>query len=119
MRDKNILVVDYLSNRVVFFIERFGHQNLDITENSNDAVRYMIENFYDYLFLAGELGKYGGNCIDVAEFLVNNEDNPNNESHIVIHSWDIASVDKMIQLLPSAKYLPFSEGQFSTIFKDI
>jgi len=116
MRDKNILVVDYLTDRVIFFIERFGHQNLDITENSNDAVRYMIENFYDYLFLAGELGSYGGNCIDIAEFLVDHRDNPNYGSIIVIHSWDIASVDKMIKLLPEAKYFPFSESKFSSLF---
>jgi len=116
MRDKNILVVDYLTDRVIFFIERFGHQNLDITESSSDAVRYMIENFYDYLFLAGELGKYGGNCIDVAEFLVGHKDNPNYDSIIVIHSLDLASVTEMVKLLPEAKYFPFSEGQFSTLF---
>ena len=50
MRDTNILVVDYVTDRIVFFIERFGHQNLDITENSSDAVRYMVDNIYDYLF---------------------------------------------------------------------
>lgn len=116
MREKNILVVDHLTERVIFFIERFGHQNLDITESSNDAVRYMIENFYDYLFLAGELGKYGGNCIDVAEFLIDHEDNPNHGSNIVIHSCDLASVVELIKLLPEAKYMPFSEGQFSTFF---
>jgi hypothetical protein len=116
MRDKNILVVDYLTDRVIFFIERFGHQNLDITETSNDAVRYINENFYDYLFLAGELGKYGGNCIDVATFLGSHIDNPNYNSFIVIHSLDIASVAEMVKLLPEAKYLPFNERQFSTLF---
>lgn len=116
MRDKNILVVDYLTERVIFFIERFGHQNLDITENSNDAVRYMIDNFYDYLFLGGELGQYGGDCCDVAEFLVHHKDNPNYDSIIIIHSWDIASAGKMIKLLPEAKYFPFSESRFSTLF---
>lgn len=116
MREKNILVVDYISDRVIFFIERFGHQNLDITETSSDAVRYIIENFYDYLFLAGELGKYGGNCIDVASFLNAHTDNPNYNSFIVIHSWDISSVGEMIRLLPEAKYVPFNENQFSTLF---
>jgi len=116
MRDKNILLVDYLTERVVFFIERFGHQHLDITENSSDAVRYMIDNFYDYMFLAGELGKYGGHCIEVAEFLTSHRDNPNNDSVIVIHTLDFMSADRLIRLLPEAKYLPFSEAQFSTLF---
>ena len=116
MRDKNILVIDNLTARVIFFIERFGHQNLDITENSSDAVRYMIDNLYDYLFLGGSLGPYGGDCCDVAEFLVSHKDNPNYNSMIIIYSWDIASVDKMIKLLPEAKYFPFSESRFSTIF---
>jgi len=116
MRDKNILVLDHLSERVIFFIERFGHQNLDITENSNDAVRYMIDNLYDYLFLGGKLGPYGGNGCDVAEFLDHHKDNPNYGSMIIIHSWDIVSVDKMIKLLPEAKYFPFNEHRFSTLF---
>ena len=116
MRDTNILLVDYLTDRVVFFIERFGHQNLDITENSSDAVRYMIDNIYDYMFLGGELGKYGGNCCDVAEFLVEHAENPNNESLIVIHSWDVASAGRMIKLLPSAIYSPFEEYKFSAMF---
>jgi hypothetical protein len=116
MKDMNILLVDYLTNRIIFFIERFGHQNLDITENSGDAVRYMIDNIYDYIFLGGELGKYGGNCCDVAEFLADHGENPNNGSNIIIHSWDIASVDRLIQLLPSAKYFPFNEVSFSTRF---
>ncbi len=116
MRNKNILVVDYVTDRVIFFIERFGHQNLDITENSNDAVRYMIDNIYDYLFLGGELGKYGGNCIDVAKFLYEHVDNPNYESVIVIHGLDISSVSNIINLLPSALYVPFNEESFSNRF---
>lgn len=116
MRDKNILVVDYLTDRVVFFIERFGHQNLDITESSSDAVRYIIENLYDYLFLGGELGKYGGTCVDVASFLNYHTENPNHHSHIVIHSLDIMSAGEMIKLLPEAEYIPFNESQFSTLF---
>ena len=109
-------MVDYLTDRVIFFIERFGHQNLDITENSSDAVRYMIENFYDYLFLGGELGPYGGNCCDVAKFLNDHRDNPNYDSIIIIHSCDLASVSQMVKLLPEAKYFPFNEASFSTIF---
>jgi len=100
----------------MFFIERFGHQNLDIIENSSDAVIYMIDNIYDYLFLGGELGKYGGNCFDVANFLYKHPDNPNYDSVIVIHSVDISSAGNMIKLLPSAHYLPFNEVSFSTIF---
>lgn len=116
MRDKNILVVDYVTDRVIFFIERFGHQNLDITENSNDAVRYMIDNIYDYLFLGGELGKYGGNCADVAKFLCKHSDNPNCDSIIIIHGLDISSVGSIISLLPSALYIPFNEEHFSNRF---
>jgi len=116
MRDKNILIVDYVTDRIIFFIERFGHQRLDITENSSDAIRYLIDNFYDYLFLGGELGKYGGNCIDVASFLGNHTENPNYDSFIVIHSLDIASAGSMIKLLPEATYVPFSEAKFSNMF---
>jgi hypothetical protein len=116
MKEKNILVVDYATDRILFFLERFGHQNLDLTDASNDAIRYIMEKLYDYLFLGGELGEYGGTCIDVAEFLYYNKENPNNGSIIIIHSKEIASAGPMIKLLPEAHYFPFSESIFSSMF---
>jgi len=115
MRDKNILVVDYVSDRVIFFIERFGHHKLDITENSNDAVRYLVDNIYDCLFLGGELGKYGGNCCDVAKFLCEHDENPNFESLIILHALDIESAGYIIKLLPQVQYVPYSESALSAL----
>lgn len=116
MREKNILVVEYLPERVFFFIERFGNQNLDITESSNDGVRYLIDNIYDCMFLGGELGKYGGSCFDIAEFLYSHYDNPNNNSLIVLHSWNLSEVESILKLLPTAKYLPYNEASLCTMF---
>lgn len=115
METKNILIVEYLTERIVFFIERFGRHNLDIIENSHDAVMYITEKIYDYIFLTGDLGE-GGSGKEVAKFLSEEYDNPNNDSIIIIHSWNVAEVESMVKLLPQSKYMPFNEAAFSTMF---
>jgi len=95
--------------------ERFGRHNLHIIENSADAILYLTDYVYDYIFLSGDLGD-GGSGYDVAEFLAVEDDNPNNDAIIIIHSWNVSVVDAMLKLLPKADYLPFNEAAFSTMF---
>lgn len=110
----DILIVEYLTERITFFIERFGHHHLHITENTEDAIAYLDDNLYDCIFLGGELGKHGGYASTVAKFLSQNPGNPNCNAEIIVHAWDTVEADDMIRLLPQAKRLPFSEVQFST-----
>jgi len=109
----DILIVEHLTNRVIFFIERFGYHHLDIIENSKDAIIYLVNNLYDYIFLGGELGKDDGYGSDIAAFLAENDRNPNCNAELIIHTWNIVEADMMIKLLPQAKYLPFDESQYS------
>lgn len=109
----DILIVEYLTDRITFFIERFGHHHLDIIENSKDGIAYLTENLYDYIFLGGDLGKDSGYGSDIAKFLAENEENHNCNSEIVVHTWDPIEAEAIIKLLPYAKYLPFNESQFS------
>jgi hypothetical protein len=115
METKNILIVEYITARVLFFIERFGRHNLDIIENSSDAIMYMTEKIYDYIFLDGNLGK-DDTGYKVAKFLAEEDDNSNNDAVIVIHSWNVSEVELMVKLLPQANYLPFNEAAFSSTF---
>lgn len=111
----DILIVEYLTQRIIFFIERFGYHNLNIIETSEGGIDYLKENLYDYIFLGGELGKEAGSGCDIAFYLDDDKSNPNTDANIIIHSWDLMKVDKMIQLLSQAKYLPFSEKQLSSL----
>lgn len=115
MDKKDILVVEHIDDRIRFFIERFGHHQLDVIENTKDAIKYLSDNLYDYIFLGGNLGKDNGSCSDLAEFLADNSDNFNWNSSIIIHTWDFVEVDKMMSLLPQAKYLPYNEQELSTL----
>ncbi len=115
MEPLDLLVVEHLTPRVIFFIERFGYHNLDIIETSKGGIDYLKENLYDYIFLGGNLGKDGGSGCDIAYYLDDEKSNPNTASVIIIHSWDLMAADKMIHLLPQAKYLPFDEKQLSTL----
>lgn len=109
-----ILLVEYLIGRVVFFIERFGKHRLDIAESSEDAIFYLKENIYDYVFLGGNLSQKGDNCFKVVEFLISSDNNLNDCSNIIIHSWNSFEAERMLDLLPNAKYFPYDEYNFST-----
>jgi len=111
----DLLIVEHLTQRVIFFIERFGYHHLDIIENVNDAISYLNDNLYDYIFLGGDLGKESGSCVDVAKYLVYNEANPNLLTNIIIHSWSVADANQMVRLLPHAQYLPYNEKQLSVL----
>lgn len=111
----DLLVVEYLTQRVIFFIERFGYHNLNIIETSKGGIEYLKENLYDYIFLGGELGEDHGSGSDIAYYLDEEKSNPNTASKIIIHSWNLMEVDKMIHLLPQAKYVPFDEKKLSTL----
>jgi len=109
----DILLIEHLTDRIIFFIERFGYHHLDITENSKDAITYLDDNLYDYIFLGGELGKNVGSGSDIAVFLADNSENPNYNAELIIHTWNIVEAGTMIELLPQARYLPFNEAQYS------
>jgi len=112
---KNVLVVDCFTERVNFFIEMFGNHHLDVTENFRDAIFYLLSNVYDYIFLGGELGQGNGSGYDVARFLVSKPENPNNQSKIIIHSWNMLEAEGIKSLLPSAAFVPFNEAIYSTL----
>ena len=111
----NILLVEYLTKRIIFFIERFGYHRLDIAESSMEAMFYLKEKPYNYIFLGGELGKYGGSCYEVVQFLVSNNNNFNMQSNIILHSWNAFEVDRILKLLPQIEYLPYDEVDFSVL----
>lgn len=113
MEKKRILVIDDDSERISFFIESFGHQRLDIIENTDDAISYLADNIYDYIFFGAEEEPVGS---EVAEFLSEQLDNPNNDARLIIHSWDVDEITRILELLPQASCLPFNEAAFSTMF---
>ena len=82
----DILIVEHLTNRVMFFIERFGYHNLSIIETAKGGISYIREDLYDYIFLGGYLGGNNGSGGDVASYLHEEQSNSNNESNIIIHS---------------------------------
>jgi len=115
MDKMDILVVEYIDSRVLFFIERFGHHKLDIADNAKLAIDYLENEIYDYIFLGGELGEGNGSGVDIATFLVGAVSNPNNYANIIIHSWNPIEALQMVDLLPKAKYEPFSEKTLSVL----
>jgi len=109
---KDILVIDYLSERVMFFLEWIGHHNLTIVDNIDDALWAIEYNKYDYIFLGGQFldDKYGS--ATVALYLDSHQTNPNyDKANIVVHSWDIAEIEKVFKYLPQAAFIPYDEGQ--------
>jgi ActR/RegA family two-component response regulator len=107
-----VLVLEDDSNRVISFIEKFGNHSLLITEDAFEAIVYLDEELFDYIFLDYRLGKDSGSGFDVVNFLENESDNLNNNVNIIIHSWDVAAVGEMLSKLPNAVYIPFGSDDF-------
>ena len=114
-KHKKILIVEHLTERISFFIEKFGDHYLDITENYRDAIFYLLTNNYDYIFLGGEFRSGDGSGCDVAEFLKAHPKNLNNHASIFVHSWNVVEVESICKLLPYATYKPFNEAVYGTL----
>lgn len=113
---KDILIIDYVPERVMFFIEWLGHHNLKIVDNVDDALWAVEFNSYDYIFLGGQFldDRYGG--ATVALYLHNHQTNFNYEkAKIVVHSWDIAEIEKIFKYLPQAIFVPYDEEQLMSV----
>lgn len=110
----NLLLVDYLSDRVMFFIERFGHHQLDISETSDGAIQRLQNQLYNIIFLGGELGG-GGHGSDVAEWIAEHPENENYDAAIFIHTWNTIEVEVSMKALPHANFIPFDETIYSTL----
>lgn len=116
---KRILLLEDDVFRVRFFVERFGQHKLKITENVEDAIEYLKDYKFNYIFLDNDLGSGNGEGIDVAKFLQNHPDNPNNKAVIIIHSWNIPATTTIKSILPGAISAPFNTETFYNLKLDI
>jgi hypothetical protein len=114
-----LLVLEDEGFRIKFFIERFCRHELKITDNSVDAICYLKETSFDYLFLDNDLGKGNGEGVDVAKFLKENSKNPNNNAIIVVHSWNVVASAKIKTYLPKSIIAPFNTVDFRNLRLDI
>ena len=113
-----ILVLEDDSYRVTFFIERLCDSDLYITENANRAIDYLEDNVFDCIFLDHDLGENNGCGADVAAYLANNPDNPNNDTDVIIHSWNVPAAKAMKDKLPYAVLAPFNSDAFFSLDLD-
>lgn len=113
-----ILVLEDDSFRITTFIEKFCNHDLTITEKAKDAVEYLDNERFDYIFLDHDLGNGNGTGSEVASFLYHNPDNPNNNAKIIIHSWNRPASDSMMDKLYNATYIPFNTSDFFAITLD-
>lgn len=114
----NILVLEDSVSRIKYFIERFSDHNLVVTENADDAINYLSEQVFDYIFLDHDLGDENGCGADVAAYLCDNIDNENNDAMVVIHSWNTPAAMSMKSELPNSKILPFGSTEFYEIGRE-
>lgn len=107
-----MLVLEDATQRVNFFLEKFGHYYLIITENAFTAIDHLKTTGFDYIFIDNDLGVDNGEGIDVASFLYNNPNNLNNKALIIIHSWNIVATESILSKIPTAMYAPFNSDLF-------
>jgi len=106
-----ILILEDSSERVRYFIERFCDHELTITENAQDAIVYLNEDVYDYIFLDHDLGPNNGTGADVASYLGSGM-SINTDAYVIIHSWNMPASAVMLRLYPGAFVLPYGTDSF-------
>lgn len=114
-----ILIVEDDTQRIRFFVERFGQYNLKITENAFTAIDYLKNYVFDYIFLDNDLGQDNGNGTDVASFLYNNQNNLNNKARTIVHSWNAGATESILSKIPNAIQAPFNTEIFFEASIDI
>jgi CheY-like chemotaxis protein len=110
-----VLILEDDTYRARFFIEQFGNHALTITENADEAINYLEEEVFDYLFFDHDLGDGNGCGADVAGYLNSHPTNLNNNANIIIHSWNVPATKAMLNKLRFAKHIPFNTAVFSEI----
>jgi len=110
-----ILILEDSTARLVYFNEKFYKHELTMIENADRAIEYLEEQEFDCIFLDHDLGEGNGFGADVASYLYENPDNPNNQSTIVIHSWNVPGARAIKSLLPDAHFMPFGSDDFFSI----
>lgn len=109
-----IFVLEDSPERAKYFIERFADHEITITDDAKDAVVYLSEEVYDYIFLDHDLGDGNGSGADVAEFL-SSDMCINDDAVVIIHSWNIPASAAMLRMLPGAFVFPYGSQQFQRL----
>ena len=111
-----VLLLEDNEFRIKFFMEKVGFNNsLEVVDNATKAIELLKNTLFDCIFLDNDLGIGNGEGVDVAKFLHSSPDNLNNQSIIIIHSWNKPASEAMKINLPNAVLFPFNTNLFDTI----
>lgn len=110
-----IFILEDDSYRITTFIEKFYDHELTITEKAENAIEYLTNNVYDVIFLDNDLGYDNGFGVDVATFLYENPQNQNNQTTIIVHSWNLIATKNILSKLDNARSIPFNSDEFNTL----
>ena len=126
-----ILILEDDHERHVQFKNNFVNCEITIVETVKEAIKELVENQFDYLFLDHDLGgQVNVNSIEentggaVARFL---RDHPDRMPNLVIlHSLNMAGCKYMKNILPDSVMMPFAWNkmtidnfEYMTVFKRI
>lgn len=109
-----ILILEDEQYRIDSFKENFIGCTLDITKSPEEAIEWLTENTYDFIFLDHDLSEIdyenfhnsimgeSGTGYDVSRFLGNNV-NLNKDVPVVIHSINPAGSNRMFESMRNRK----------------
>ena len=120
---KKIFILEDNIERQKLFRRVLGEYNLTIVDNAKDAITSLKEDLeFDILFLDHDLGNMVYVDISeentgsmVAKFLSDKTIN----GKIIIHSFNPVGAKYMLELLPKAIYVPFSESLLLNIKRNL
>ena len=110
MADRRVLVVEDDAGRLDWFQAHFP--GMDATDDPAVAIEWLSLHTYTSLFLDQDLGRGDAVGRDVSTWLASHR-GVNPDVHIVVHSMNVVSADKMVRELHAAdrsvQRRPFSE----------
>ena len=127
-----ILIVEDDDNRIMQFkIQFLVYKDVIITKSSAEAVGLVKDIKFDVIFLDHDLGicpetgdktcrvflKSGtGTGYEVAESI---KDSINENTLVIIHSWNPAGANNMMKVIPNNVYAPFGTPHFNRCVAEI
>jgi len=100
-----ILILEKDVYRIRTFIEFLGGYDITITESFKEAQIFLSKTMFDYVFLNID-------GIKVAKFI---HTRLSYAPEVIIHTWDLITVEGIQRVLPTAKHRLFNTEEFYEI----
>jgi len=112
-----ILILEDSQDRINFFIELFKGHEVNVTDDVDEAIALLSEGRFNLIMIDNDLGLDKKEGVELAKFLASAQNEHNENTTKIIHSFNISASQKMKRMLPSAICMPFNPSRFKQFIR--